>query len=112
DSLIFVINDARALLDDPTTPIDVGDREYDDARASANFVLWAACPDEPSLSVYLHGTLQFDVLSQEKEGPIRGTFTGEARDQRTQEVIGSNIELSFDFQRSQRTPWQPYTSKK
>lgn len=111
DTLLFVIKDAKSLMDDPTTPIDVGDREYADAGASANLAFWASCPDEYALSVYLHGTLQFDELSRDKDGPIRGTFTGEARDQRTGEVLGAGVQLSFDFERSERTPWQAYTPR-
>lgn len=110
DTLTFVINDAISLLESPTTPITVGDREYTDARASANFALSVQCPDDISLSVYLHGTLVFEALSSAKNGPIRGTFTGDAHDQRTDEVIGTGLELYFDFERSTRTPWQPFNA--
>lgn len=113
NTLLFVINDAAALMEDPSTPIEVGDREYDDARASANLAFWRACEDEYELSVFLHGTLQFDELSGEKNGLIQGSFTGEARDQRTGDVLGDNVTLTFSFERSQKTPWQvfsPHTS--
>jgi len=108
NTLLFVIDDALALMADPTTPIEVGDREYDGARASANLAFWSTCPDDYSLSVYLHGTLQFQEISGKEKGPIRGSFQGEARDQRTGEVLGSDVQHTFDFERSERTPWQPY----
>lgn len=110
DALLFVINDAFSLFQDPTVAIEVGDREYDDARASANLTLPVTCPDDTTLSVYLHGTLTFEELSPKRNGPIRGTFLGEARDQRTQEVLGSSVQLHFDFERSARTPWQVFSN--
>lgn len=110
DTLLFVIDDARALFDDLSTPIAVGDREYDGAGASANFTLPKKCPNELYLSVYLHGTLTFEALSPKRHGPIRGTFVGEARDQRNDEIVGSALQLHFDFERSSRTPWQVFSN--
>lgn len=110
DALLFVIDDALSLFQGPNTTIEVGDREYDGARASANLTLPLTCPDDASLSVFLHGTLTFDELSPKRNGPVRGTFIGEARDQRTQEVLGSSVQLHFDFERSTRTPWQVFSN--
>lgn len=106
--LLFVIDDVADLMENPNVAIDVGDREYDDARASANLALWHRCEDDYELSVYLHGTLQFDELSPKKNGRIEGNFSGEARDQRTGDVIGNNVQLYFSFERSQHTPAQPF----
>lgn len=117
DSLVFVIDDRQALFDNPTVPIDVGDREYERTRASANLTLAAMCPDDRGLSVYLHGVLQLTELSREEDGPVRGYFEGRAVDQRTGATIGEHVRLDFDFNRDKKAwrqsfsqTWNPETT--
>lgn len=105
DTLTFVIDDHQSLADTLGQAIDVGDRFHTDVRASGSATFLERCPDERTLAVQLHGTLNFEAFNPSPGGRIAGHFDGTALDARTGESLSDGLRVDFDFEPRERVPW-------
>lgn len=112
DTVVFIIDQKQELKNELSTPIEVGDREFAGTRASGHITLPVRCPEIKDFPIQLFGELVFDEVAEKHGQRFVGYFEGEAVNPRTQEVVGANVRIDFDFPHRFQTPWQTYPTRR